>query len=94
EVPVCGCEPAALDLCDAPWCPPGPVPTLAWAAARVGDELPVEGVADPALEAAHGFGLGLAVGEFAPVVGPARQAKNGKIKESHLYEKLDLLERI
>jgi hypothetical protein len=37
----------------------------------VGEELAVEGVGDPALEAAQRFELGLAGRLLAPVVGPA-----------------------
>ena len=37
----------------------------------IGEELSVEGVGDPALEAAQGFKWGLAGGELASVVGPA-----------------------
>jgi hypothetical protein len=37
----------------------------------VGEELAVEGVGDPALEAAQRFELGLAGGLLAPVEGPA-----------------------
>jgi hypothetical protein len=37
----------------------------------VGNKLAVDGVGDPAFEAAHGFGAGLACGEFAPVEGAA-----------------------
>jgi hypothetical protein len=38
---------------------------------RVGEQLPVDGVGDPSLQAAHRFGAGLAGGQLAPVVGPA-----------------------
>jgi hypothetical protein len=37
----------------------------------VGDELSIEGVGDPSLQAAQGLKLGLAVGSLASVVGPA-----------------------
>ena len=43
----------------------------------VGEELSVDGVGDPALEAPHGFHPGLARGELATVVGPPRGCRAG-----------------
>ena len=57
---MCGRRSTALDVSVAPQCPPGPVPAVGGAggvvgSSGVGDELAVDGVGDPALEAADGF---------------------------------------
>ena len=65
-----GCEPAALESESFPGCPPGPF-VLAAALAGVGLEAGVDGVADPPLEGAERFFVGLALGYFLVVVGAA-----------------------
>ena len=50
---------------------PGPCQLSAVGGAGVGDELSVDDVGDPSLEAAHGFHRRLAVGSLASVVGAA-----------------------
>jgi hypothetical protein len=52
-------------------CVMAPRSGLSTSGASIREELPVDRVGDPSLEAAHGFHAGLAGGELASVVGAA-----------------------
>ena len=64
-------EPVTLESESFLFCPPGPTWTSALLAG-VSDEVSVYDVGEPSLERSDGFFGGLALGDFAVVVGAAR----------------------